>query len=78
MANDPEPRLDTPGLAGGPGPTPPGFDDATPHGHAEEPAPEQPGAAAQQRKAGEAAERSAGVREGQIEEDMGEQQPDEG
>jgi hypothetical protein len=80
MPKDPEPRLDTPGLAAGPGPTPPGFDDGTPRGDepAREPEPGEPGAAEQQRKAGEVSERSAGNRAGATAEDMGEEQPDEG
>ncbi len=82
MPKDPEPRLDTPGLAAGPGPTPPGLDDGTPR--ADVPAPGEPGAAEQQRRAGEVSERSAGTRQGEIAEDREaekhppEQQPDEG
>jgi len=82
MHDDPEPRLDTPGLAAGPGPTPPGFDDGPPR--ADEPAPDEPGAAEQQRQAGELSERSAGTRQGEIDQDREaakhppEQQPDEG
>jgi hypothetical protein len=52
--------LDTPGLAGGPGPTPPGLDDGTPH--ASPAAPAAPDAAQVQRQAGEVAERGAGTR----------------
>lgn len=72
--------LDTPGLAAGPGPTPPGFEDGTPSPR--EPAPDEPGAADQQREAGEAAERSAGTRGDELHEDAEkhpeEQQPEEG
>ncbi len=80
MAPHPDPRLDTPGLTAGPGPTPPGFDDGTPR--AEPPAPDAPGAAEQQREAGEVSERSAGTRQREIADDQEkhppEQQPDEG
>ncbi|HEX9402080.1 MAG TPA: hypothetical protein VF912_18365 [Anaeromyxobacter sp.] len=54
---------ETPGLAGGPGPTPPGVDDGTTMPRRAEPermAP--PPSAAEQRDEGEAAERSAGPR----------------
>lgn len=87
MTHETEPRLDTPGLANGPGPTPPGFQDNGPW--ADQPAPDEPGAAEKQRNAGEAAERSAGVREAELRQDGGgdewppaeqpeEKQPDEG
>ncbi len=55
---------ETPGLAGGPGPTPPGVEDGTAAPRRAEPertAP--PPSAAEQQEEGEAAERSAGVRE---------------
>ncbi len=51
------------GIAGGPGPTPPGFDDGTPP--ASPPLENLPQQDAQ-RKAGEIAERSAGVRRGDV------------
>ncbi len=81
MAPPTDPSLDTPGLASGPGPTPPGFDDGTPRSDRVEPG--DPEAAEKQRQAGEVAERSAGTRQGEIAEDAGggqpeEQQPDEG
>jgi len=72
----------TPGLAAGPGSMPPGYEGNDPS--AREPAPDEPGAAEQQRQAGEAAERSAGTRAGEIREDAEgqgqpeEQQPEEG
>ncbi|MGC3996100.1 MAG: endonuclease/exonuclease/phosphatase family protein [Anaeromyxobacter sp.] len=83
-----DPTLDpTPGLAGGPGPTPPGVDDNTPHAVPPEPAPEprqvQEGAregvtgvprhapsAERQEQAGEIAERSAGTRGAEVEQDQ--------
>ncbi|MFY3744168.1 hypothetical protein ACOQFB_09675 [Anaeromyxobacter sp. Red801] len=54
------------GLAGGPGPTPPGVDDGTPHPGAEPPgqAPEPEA----QRRASDAAERSAGTRKAHLDE----------
>ncbi|ABC82431.1 hypothetical protein [Anaeromyxobacter dehalogenans] len=54
------------GLAGGPGPAPPGVDDGTPHPGAEPPgqAPE----ADAQRRAADAAERSAGTRKAHVDE----------
>lgn len=76
---------DTPGLAGGPGQMPPGYEGNTPSPR--EPAPDESGAADKQREAGEASERSAGTRGGEIREDGGqepgtpqpeEQQPEEG
>jgi hypothetical protein len=54
------------GLAGGPGPTPPGVDDGTPH-----PGAEPPGEAPEpdvQRRATDAAERSAGTRKAHVDE----------
>ncbi len=55
----------TPGLAGGPGPTPPGLDDGTPTPSAA--APETvPRTAGEQRELGEVAEREAGVREADL------------
>jgi hypothetical protein len=60
----PPPALDeTPGLVGGPGPTPPGVDDGTPKPALEGAAPES---AASQQRAGEAAERSAGTRQADV------------
>jgi hypothetical protein len=76
----------TPGLAGGPGPTPPGVDDGLPEPRlaAPEPGDASPPAADEQRKEGEAAERSAGVRRADVpgverEEERGERReaPDE-
>jgi hypothetical protein len=57
-----------PGLAGGPGPTPPGVEDGTPvprEAEPEAPAP-APSAAEGQEEAGEAAERSAGARRADV------------
>jgi len=58
----------TPGLAGGPGPAPPGVDDGTPD--VRPAAPESGGPAPErgeaQREAGERAERSAGVRRADV------------
>jgi hypothetical protein len=58
----------TPGLAGGPGPTPPGVDDGLPEPRlaAPEPGGASPPSADAQRKKGEAAERSAGVRRADV------------
>jgi hypothetical protein len=53
----------TPGLAGGPGPTPPGVEDGTPRPR--EAAPETI-PAEEQREEGEAAERSAGTRRADV------------
>jgi hypothetical protein len=55
---------ETPGLAGGPGPTPPGIDDGTAEPRRAKPEP-PPSAAAQQAE-GEAAERSAAVRRADV------------
>jgi hypothetical protein len=55
---------ETPGLAGGPGPTPPGLDDGTAEPrHA---APEAGPSPEEQQAEGEAAERSAGVRRADV------------
>ncbi len=56
----------TPGLAGGPGPAPPGVEDGTPdlRPAAPEPGGSEHGEA--QREAGEAADRSAGVRRADV------------
>jgi hypothetical protein len=62
-----EGRIDpAPGLAGGPGPTPPGVEDGTAIPRLAEPEPQAPPASPPERvkEEGEAAERSAGVREG--------------
>jgi hypothetical protein len=59
----------TPGLAGGPGPTPPGVEDGTAVPRTAEPEPsgaEEAPPAEADREAGEAAERSAGVRRAEI------------
>ena len=55
---------ETPGLAGGPGPTPPGVEDgtATPRRAQPEPRAAPPPTAGEQQAEGEAAERSAGTR----------------
>jgi hypothetical protein len=58
---------ETPGLAGGPGPTPPGVEDGTPDlrpaaPEASDPAPPREA----QRREGEAAERSAGTRRADV------------
>ncbi len=76
MPHDAEPPLDTPGLAGGPGPNPPGFDDNTPRPIATEPG--EPGAAEAQRKEGEVAEREAGTRAAEIDQQAGERGPGHG
>lgn len=61
----PEEIDSTPGLAGGPGPTPPGVEDGTPQPR--EAAPEAgPPSADEQREEGEAAERSAGTRRADV------------
>lgn len=73
MAHDPEPDLDTPGLAGGPGPTPPGVHDNTPRADATEP--DEPGAAEAQREYGEVAERNAGTRAADVDQHAGERGP---
>jgi hypothetical protein len=57
----------TPGLAGGPGPAPPGVDDGTPAPRRAAPEPGGPPPdAAEQRREGEAAEQSAGVRRADV------------
>jgi hypothetical protein len=59
----------TPGLAGGPGPTPPGVEDGTPEPRRAAPERGGPGPApapAEQRREGEAAERSAGTRRADV------------
>jgi hypothetical protein len=60
-------RIDeVPGLAGGPGPTPPGVEDGTVEPRRARPEPgSQPSAGAQEQE-GEAAERSAGVRRADV------------
>jgi hypothetical protein len=61
-----EGRIDpTPGIAGGPGPTPPGVEDGLPEPRLAEPE-SVPVAADPQREAGEAAERSAGTRRADV------------
>jgi hypothetical protein len=55
---------ETPGLAGGPGPTPPGIDDGT--AEPRRAAPEAPPSAAAQQAEGEATERSAAVRRADV------------
>jgi hypothetical protein len=68
MPKDPRPgtgEIDqTPAIAGGPGPTPPGLDDGTPHPRPA--APEAPPSARAQREAGEIAEREAGPRRADV------------
>jgi hypothetical protein len=70
MTKNEPPPLDEPGLAGGPGPTPPGVDDRTPKPNSGPGA--GPGAVphdpAAQKEAGEVAERSAGTRDADIRE----------
>lgn len=57
----------TPGLAGGPGPAPPGVDDGTATPRRAEPEPTgPPPSAAEQQAEGEAAERSAAVRRADV------------
>jgi hypothetical protein len=57
----------TPGLAGGPGPTPPGVEDGTAVPRLAEPEAAGPAPAAEEvKEAGEAAERSAGVRRADV------------
>lgn len=73
MPHDPDPDLDTPGLAGGPGPAPPGIEDGTPRANATEP--DEPGAAEVQRQDGEASERSAGTRAADVDQHAGERGP---
>jgi hypothetical protein len=72
MATDDRPGTkaitEAPGLAGGPGPTPPGVEDGTPRpleGDVEE-AGAIPLDAQEQQEAGEAAERSAGTRQADV------------
>ncbi len=61
-----EGRIDpTPGIAGGPGPLPPGIEDGIPEPRPAEPE-SVPLAAEPQRDAGEAAERSAGTRRADV------------
>ncbi len=55
-----------PGLAGGPGPTPPGVEDGTPAPRPAAPETTGPSPADAQREAGEAAQRSAGVRRADV------------
>ena len=59
---------ETPGLAGGPGPTPPGVEDGTtvPRRARPEPGAAPPPSAEEQQAEGEAAERSAGVRRADV------------
>jgi hypothetical protein len=66
MPHDKQPgEIDpTPGLAGGPGPTPPGVEDGTPHPR--KAAPETVPPASEQQAEGEIAERSAGVRRADV------------
>jgi hypothetical protein len=74
MATDEVPGINeisqTPGLAGGPGPTPPGVGDGTPkpvEGD-DEGTGSAPQSGAAQKRAGEVAERSAGTRQADVEE----------
>jgi hypothetical protein len=55
----------TPGLAGGPGPTPPGVEDGTPTPTAAQPE-TVPRTARAQQEAGEIAEREAGTRDADV------------
>ena len=73
MPRDPHSDLDSPGLAGGPGPTPPGVGDNTPGAKAKEPG--EPGAAEEQRQQGEVAERSAGTRAADVDQRAQERGP---
>ncbi len=57
---------ETPGLAGGPGPTPPGVEDGTAAPRLAEPETAPPPSAAEQRDEGEAAERTAGPRRADV------------
>jgi hypothetical protein len=58
---------ETPGLAGGPGPTPPGVEDGTPDLRRAAPEPSGPPASPEeQRLHGEVAERSAGARRADV------------
>jgi hypothetical protein len=58
---------ETPGLAGGPGPTPPGVEDGTPELRRAAPEPSDPAPSQEeQRRHGEAAERSAGTRRADV------------
>jgi hypothetical protein len=80
MANEGKPvdreAAVTPGLAKGPGPTPPGVDDGT-----VKPAPEgtfaPPLGAEEQERHGEAAERSAGTRQADLEQAVRRAEPEE-
>lgn len=57
---------ETPGLAGGPGPIPPGVEDGTPELRRARPEPAAPPSAEGQQEEGEAAERSAGTRRADV------------
>jgi hypothetical protein len=57
---------ETPGLAGGPGPTPPGIDDGTVEPRRATPETPPPSDAEAQQAEGEAAERSAAVRRADV------------
>lgn len=57
---------ETPGLAGGPGPTPPGVEDGTAAPRVAHPEPSPTPTAAEQEAEGEAAERSAGSRRADV------------
>lgn len=65
----PEHEIGAPGLAGGPGPSPPGVDDGTPHpslGATPQPAEDQGQSAEDQGEEARIAERTAGTRGDQI------------
>lgn len=57
---------EVPGLAGGPGPTPPGVEDGTVEPRRARPEPAGPPPAGAQQEEGEAAERSAGTRRADV------------
>jgi hypothetical protein len=69
----------TPGLAGGPGPTPPGVTDGTPEPieGAGEGVASAPRGAQEQKEAGEVAERSAGTRQADVRQGAGERDVEE-
>jgi hypothetical protein len=84
MATDEVPGVNeiksTPGLAGGPGPTPPGVDDGTPRPVEgdDEGTGTAPRSGAAQKQAGEVAERSAGTRQSDIDQAAREEPDDAG
>lgn len=57
---------ETPGLAGGPGPLPPGIEDGVPEPRRARPEPAAPVQPREQQEEGEAAERSAGTRRADV------------